>query len=78
MTQRFKPPAGVRPGTRCEVLAIMVWPNEVVDVQVQSCTGGGSKLVRAVEKAVLSTRPFPKPPHKAVFDRKLAFGFTVP
>jgi hypothetical protein len=56
----------------------VVFPNEIVDVQVISCTGGGEDLKRSVVKAVLATRPFPKPKYKEVFDRNLEFGFTVP
>ena len=74
VTKKFRPPSGLRPGSTCTVRARLVFPNEIVDVQVEECTGG-REMARAVEKAVLATRPFPMPPHKAVFERVLVFDF---
>ena len=74
VTRKFRPPSGLRPGATCTVRARLVFPNEIVDVQVEECTGG-REMARAVEKAVLATNPFPMPPHKAVFERVLVFDF---
>ena len=76
VSRKFRPPAGLRPGASCTVRAQLVFPNEVVDVQVERCSGGGAAMARAVEKAVLAAQPFPVPPHKAVFQRVLIFEFN--
>ena len=75
VTKKFRPPAGLRPGATCTVRARLVFPNEIIDVQVEQCSGGGAQMARAVEKAVLAANPFPVPPHRAVFQRVLVFEF---
>jgi len=52
-----------------------VFPNEVVDVEVQQCSGGGPQMERAVEKAVWAAKPFPEAPHRSVFERRIIFDF---
>ncbi len=74
VSSKFRPPPGIRPGASCIVVATIVFPNEVVDAQVTSCSAGGNQMARAVEKAV-KTANFPHPPHKAVFSRRLEFTF---
>ena len=74
VSRKFRPPSGIRPGATCVVIATIVFPNEVVDAQVTSCSAGGNQMARAVEKAVM-TATFPNPPHKAVFSRRLEFTF---
>jgi len=74
VSRKFRPPAGIRPGATCVVIATIVYPNEVVDAQVTRCSAGGNSMARAVEKAVM-TATFPNPPHKAVFSRRLEFTF---
>ena len=79
VTQKFRPPSGLRPGASCTVRARLVPPNEIVDVQVEQCSGVSgeqrTRLARAVEKAVFNAQPFPLPPHKSVFQRVLIFDF---
>ena len=72
---KFRPPSGIRPGATCTVLVRLVPPNQIVDVRVQQCSGGGEVMSRAVEKAVLASQPFPIPRHMSVFQRELIFEF---
>lgn len=75
VSRKFHPPSDVANDFVCPVKVQLVYPNEVVDVQVLTCTKAGLELERAVEKAVWATRPFPSPPNRATFNRVLEFDF---
>ena len=75
VAKQFSQPANSE-GASCTVRVRLIYPNEIVDVQVEQCTGGGSDMSRAVEKAIWAAGPFPLPPHKAVFKRVLIFDIN--
>ena len=75
VSRKLRPPADVANGSKCTVAVGLVYPNEVIKVQIEYCTGGGRELELAVEKAIWSAE-FPSPQHKAIFDQKLIIEIT--
>ncbi len=59
----------------CVVSVVQLEGGDIVDVEVESCRGGGAALKRSVERAVLAASPLPLPPRPEMFDRQLRFYF---
>lgn len=77
VARNFRRPASVSPDASCTAKVRLVYPNQIVDVEVTDCSGGDTTLTQAIEEAIYSTDPFPHPPHKAVFERRLVFQFNL-
>ena len=75
VTKNFKRPEGLNPGESCIATVRLVYPNQIVDVEITECSSDNAEFPRAIEKAIYSTIPFPIPPHKAVFERRLVLNF---
>ena len=75
VTKNFKRPEGLSPGASCTATVRLLYPNQIVDVKITDCSSDNAEFPRAIEKAIYSTIPFPIPPHKAVFERRLVLTF---
>jgi len=67
----WRPPSNTKPGITCKVLVTQNTRGIVLDVRVESCSGGGTAMRDSVEKAVLRASPLPTPRNPDFFDTRL-------